>query len=154
LTLNSVQISHWEGTVPEERTYRPGAAFDLTEAQRPVAQGRFALAKSRAFDALLEECDGERRLVRPAAQGIFSALTPASFVERAVLGPLGAFDVYGAALAGPEATRLGVQAARWYVKFGLRQEEEDRPPVFVISMHPAEHWPIERQCDVAKRRVR
>lgn len=138
----------------DERTYRPGAAFDLTEAQRHVAQGRFALAKSRAFDALLEECGGERRLVRRAAQGIFSALTPRGFVERVFLGPPGAFDVYGAALAGPEATRLGIQAARWYVKFGLRQEEEDRPPVFVISMHPAEHWPIERQCDVAKRRAR
>lgn len=136
----------------DDRRYKPGPAFDLEEAQRHVAQGRFALGERRAKVFLLEECEGFRQHVRPAAQAIFAALSSSCFVEQ-WRTPDDRFDIYSVELMDAQVEAAQIKATRWFVKLKV-QNDADRSPVYVLSMHPAEHWPVETQSDLARRRAR
>lgn len=90
--------------------------------------------------------------IRPAVQTIFAALGLTNFVETVRRNGRIRFDVYGVELSRDQADVAGVRSLRWCVKFTVR--EADVTPVFVLSMHPAERWPVQSQHEVAKRRAR
>lgn len=134
-------------------SYRPGSACDLTEAQRHVAADAFALGGNRAQAPLVEACYGDRRKARRAARAIFAWLRNEHFVEVVRLRDGARYDVYAVELTKAKAEEIGVESTRWYVKFTVQQAPEQKP-VFIVSLHPAEHWPVVPRDDVARRKAR